>query len=75
MVLSAIEKLAPSSHVGNGVAFGQPTSDRRCTELISVPVNLRKHGQRPGKLQIRTVAFGTRKRVRDVDRIRLVCMP
>jgi hypothetical protein len=42
---------------------------------MSVTVNLKKNGRKPGKLQISTVAFGTSRRQRDPDKVRLICTP
>jgi sugar lactone lactonase YvrE len=75
-ILQGVGKLAASRQVGGGVLFQQPfTAKSSCSELMSVTVNLRKHGRKPGKLQINTVAFGTGHRQRDPDKVRLICTP
>jgi sugar lactone lactonase YvrE len=74
--LSSIAKLGASSQSGNTVVFNAPmTTPDACTELTAVTVSLRRNGKRPGKLQLKVVASGSRKRQKDADKIRLICMP
>jgi hypothetical protein len=75
-ILQAAGKLATSTRTGNTVAFSSPlTGTDECTELMAVSVALRKHGRKPGKMTLKTTALGTSRRMRDPDRIRLVCLP
>ncbi len=75
-LLQEVGKLPGASATGKGVVFSPSlsTSDT-CTELMTVGVSLRKNGRKPGKLQIRTTTVGTSKRQRDVDKVRLICLP
>ena len=75
--LDALSKLAPDgARAGAALVFGVPFSNDSCTDLMGVSVRLRQNGRRPGKLQIKAVARGVgRPAARDVDKIRLVCLP
>jgi hypothetical protein len=78
-LLDAVAQIAPenASRTGSAVDFLDPleTPDA-CTQVMEVGVGLRKNGRRPGKLQIKAAAAGTGgRRSRDVDKLRLVCLP
>ena len=61
---------------GHTVVFSSPlTTADKCTELMAVSVALRKNGRKPGKMVLKTTAMGTSRRMRDPDKIRLVCVP
>ena len=75
-VLHAVGGLAASSVAGNTASFAQPfMTGSTCTDLMSVPVSLRKQGRKPGKMKLQLTAFGRGRRAKDADTIRLVCMP
>jgi hypothetical protein len=69
--------LAPAgvSRAGASLFFPDPFLAEQCTELMDVPVRLRRGGRRPSKVRIRATAVGLARRVRDVDRLRLICLP
>jgi NHL repeat-containing protein len=75
-ILNTVAKLASSKRAGRADVFDAPLQNSGdCTELMAMPVGLRKNGRKPGKAQLKLVAVGTNKRLRDVDKIRLVCLP
>jgi hypothetical protein len=77
-VLDAVARLAPqaASRSGAALVFASPfTTPEACTDLMGISVALRKNGRRPGKLVLKATAVGVGRRVRDADRIRLVCLP
>ena len=76
VILDAVAKMPAASRLGNAVVFSQPlATPDACTQLADVGVSLRKGGRKAGKLQIKTTAFGTTKRQRDADKLRLICLP
>jgi hypothetical protein len=75
--LGAVTTLAGGTPRRAAVVFSPPFADaNRCTETITLPVALRTRGARtrPGKavLQVTGKANG---RGKDVDRLKLICMP
>ncbi len=75
-LLSAVAKLANVPSASGTLTFSAPfTTADACTELMPVTVALRRGGRKAGKTQITAVAIGTGRRQKDVDKIRLVCLP
>jgi sugar lactone lactonase YvrE len=75
-ILDAVGKLVGGSAAGSAMVFPQPyTTSGSCTELAPIQVTLRKNGRKPGKVKIKTTAFGSSRKVRDPDTLTLVCTP
>jgi hypothetical protein len=56
------------------VTFSQPLeASERCTAPVTIPVTTR--GRRPGKVVLRTRTLAATGRPRDVDALKLVCLP
>jgi hypothetical protein len=75
-VLQGVAGLAASNRVGNATAFAAPfTTSASCTDLMAVTVATKKHGRKPGKMKLGLTAFGSSKRTKDPDAIKLICVP
>jgi sugar lactone lactonase YvrE len=75
-ILDAVGKLVGGSPTGSAMVFPQPyTATGSCTELAPIQVALKKNGTKPGKVKIKTTAFGSSKKMRDPDKLTLVCTP
>jgi hypothetical protein len=73
-MVPAVAALGPASVAGSAVTFAPPLdASERCTAPIAVVVPT--HGKRAGKLALRARTTGVGGRPRDVDTLKLVCMP
>ncbi len=73
-MLAAAARLGPSSAAGGTLTFSPPLdASERCTDAVAVVVPTR--GRRPGVrvLRARTAAAGGHPR--DLDALKLVCVP
>ena len=73
-LLAAAAALGPSATAGNAVTF-TPSLDasERCTEPVAIVVPTR--GRRPGVRVLRARTAGAGGHPRDLDALKLVCVP
>jgi hypothetical protein len=73
-LVTAAAALAPSSSAGGVVTFTPPLdTTERCTEPVTIAVPTR--GRRPGVVALRARTAGAGGHPRDVDTLKLVCVP
>jgi hypothetical protein len=73
-LLTAAVALGPSTTAGSTVTFTPPLDEsERCTADVTLVVPTR--GARPGKLALRVVTVAAGGRPRDIDTLKLVCVP
>ena len=73
-LVAAVAALAPSSPMGGAVTFAPPLdASEHCTAPVTLSVPTR--GRRPGALTLRARTAGAGGRPKDVDTLKLVCVP
>jgi hypothetical protein len=73
-LVAAVAAIAPSSTTANAVTFAPPLEvAESCSEPVAITVTT--HGRRPGTRTLRARTTGAGGKPRDVDALKLVCMP